>query len=333
MRGLLRPAAGLGFLLALTGCSGGDGDSSSDPAPARKPSPAAAPADTGYAPYVSATTPALTDTAGAPDTYNLAFVLSDGEGCTPMWDGAVAVDDAAIPTRLALLTGSGADLRVSFGGADGAELATVCDSAAELARAYGAALDAADAKKADFDIEGGALGDAGSVDLRNEAIALLQKERGDLEVSYTLPVMPAGLDEESLDLLASAEERGVEVATVNLMAMNYGEEFDGDMGAYAVTAAGAAHGQLMEVFGRTEAQAWEGLALTAMIGVNDVQGETFTPQDAAQVREFAESKGVGWVSMWATHRDRACQEGQSEECSGVDQEDGAFGEALGGSPR
>ncbi|MET8831783.1 chitinase [Streptomyces sp. NPDC004610] len=345
MRGLLRPAAGLGFVLAVaaggTGCSAGE-DDRTDAESSGKPSLSAPATDetaaeggnggsgTAYAPYVIATTPSLVDGAGAPQSYNLAFVLSDGKGCTPMWDGVVAIDDAAIPTRISMLTGSGADVRVSFGGADGEELAAVCGSAEELARAYGAALDAAGADKADFDIEGDDLGDAESVERRNEAIALLQSERAELEVSYTLPVMPSGLEEDGLDLLASAEEKGVEVHTVNLMTMNYGESFDGDMGDYAIEAAGAAHGQLMDVFGRTEAEAWGGMALTSMIGVNDVKGETFTVEDAGQVRGFAEEKGIGWVSMWAAYRDRACAQGQTTECSGVEQEEGAFGEAFGG---
>ncbi|MFE2039402.1 chitinase [Streptomyces sp. NPDC059477] len=330
MRALLKPAAGLGLVLALTGCSGeaeskGEG---TDPASAAKPSAAAD--GTAYAPYVIATTPSLVDGAGSPQSYNLAFVLSDGEGCTPMWDGVVAIDDAAIPTRVSMLTGSGADVRVSFGGADGDELASVCGSARELARAYGEALDAVDATKADFDIEGDDLGDTGSVGLRNEAIALLQEERAGLEVSYTLPVMPSGLDEGGLNLLASAGDHGVEVGTVNLMTMNYAESLGGDMGDYAVEAAGAAHAQLMEALGWSEAEAWRGMALTSMIGVNDVEGETFTVEDAGQVRAFAEEKGIGWVSMWAAYRDRACAEGQTTECSGVEQEEGAFGEAFGG---
>ncbi|MEU9333312.1 chitinase [Streptomyces sp. NPDC048290] len=330
MRGLLRSAAGLGVVLALAGCSAGGDDAPADTA---KPSVSSSPsAGTGpeYAPYVIATTPSLVDGAGSPQAYNLAFVLSDGKGCTPMWDGAVAIDDPAIPTRVSMLTSSGADVRVSFGGADGTELAAVCDSADELAQAYGAALDAVDATRADFDVEGDDLGDAAAVQRRNEAIALLQKERTGLEVSYTLPVLPSGLAEDGLELLGSAADAGVEVATVNLMTMNYGESFDGDMGDYAIEAAGAAHGQLMEVFGRTEAEAWGSLALTSMIGVNDVRGETFTVEDAGQVRAFAEERGLGWVSMWAAYRDRPCGAGQTTECSGVEQEEGAFGEAFGG---
>jgi chitinase len=77
------------------------------------------------------------------------------------------------------------------------------------------------------------------------------------------------------------------------------------------------------------------MALTSMLGQNDIETETFTLQDAAQVRKFAEEKGVAWVSMWATFRDRQCGDDSSADdaltsCSGVKQGDGAFGKAFAG---
>ncbi|HBF84734.1 MAG TPA: hydrolase, partial [Streptomyces sp.] len=148
--------------------------------------------------------------------------------------------------RAAALTGTGADLRVSFGGAAGTEAALACDSAEDLAGAYADALDAVGASKADFDIEGDALTDAASLTRRNEALALLQKER-DLDVTYTLPAMPDGLEDTGLAILQDADDQGVELSAVNIMAMNYGSTYDGDMGDYAEAAAEAAHGQLTDV--------------------------------------------------------------------------------------
>lgn len=337
-RYLGKSAAGLVCIcaLAVTGCSAGSADTT-DAAPRTpgQPSESSASTTTSYAPYVSATDASDNDAAGSPATYNLAFVISDGSGCTPEWNGTTALADSATKSRIAKLTQDGATVRVSFGGASGKELAASCDSASELAAAYGKALDAAGSNQADFDIEGDELTDSDSVDLRSEAIALLQEERGDLEVSFTLPVMPSGLDDDSVALLESANEHDVQVSTVNIMTMNYGESYGGDMGDYAVTSAKAAHAQLKEVFGTSGAAAWKGMALTSMLGVNDVENETFTVDDAVQVREFAEEKGVGWVSMWATFRDQECGDDSSADdaltnCSGVDQEDGAFGEALSG---
>ncbi|MBK3643071.1 chitinase [Streptomyces sp. MBT33] len=332
MRSFLKPAAGFTclFALATTGCSAASGPKTTGASPADDTASV-----TSYAPYVSAAEASATDSAGSPTTYNLAFVISDGSDCTPTWNGEDSLSDSAVKSRIARLRKAGRTVRVSFGGASGKELAATCGSATELAAAYGEALDAAGSAQADFDIEGDELTDSASVALRSKAIALLQKEREDLEVTFTLPVMPSGLDSDSLVLLESANKYDVQVGTVNLMTMNYGESYTGDMGDYALTSAKAAHAQLKKVFGLSDAGAWRGMALTSMIGVNDIKGETFTLSDAAQVRTFAEEKDIAWVSMWSTFRDRQCgstsaADDAATNCSGVHQSSGAFGEALAG---
>ncbi|MFF5623376.1 chitinase [[Kitasatospora] papulosa] len=316
--------------LACSACTtGGVADQAKGSAP---PPPAAT--RTAYTPYVSATTAAETDDAGSPDTYNLAFVTSEAAGCTPLWGGTAAVSGKAVAARVEALTATGADVRVSFGGAAGTEAALTCDSARELADAYADVLDAVGATKADFDIEGDALTDTASVTRRNEALALLQDER-DLDVTYTLPVMPDGLEDTGTAVLEDAADQGVEVSAVNIMAMNYSTSHDGDMGDYAESAARAAHDQLVDLLGLSRDAAWKALHITVMIGVNDVEGETFTLDDAASLRSFAARQGVGALSLWAAFRDRACASDEgtataSDRCSGVDQEAGAFAEALSG---
>ncbi|MCQ9135979.1 chitinase [Streptomyces hilarionis] len=349
MRSFLTPTAGVAclFALAVTGCSAGSGGTSAaapgaaartgggSPAPPDgSASPGAGAAGTSYAPYVSAVEASANDSAGSPTAYNLAFVINGDSACTPTWNGANAIGDPAVKSRVSKLTASGATARVSFGGASGTELAASCDSASALARAYGEALDAVGSTQADFDVEGDELTDADSVALRSQAIAALQKERPGLEVSFTLPVMPTGLDADSLALLASANTYDVQVSTVNLMTMNYGESYAADMGGYAITSATAAQAQLRKVFGSTDAGAWKGMALTSMIGTNDVAGETFSLADAAQVRAFAVEKGIAWVSLWSAFRDQQCSAADAAKrdaltnCSGVRQSSGAFAEAF-----
>ncbi|NEA68168.1 chitinase [Streptomyces sp. SID12488] len=353
MRRFLGSAAGFTCLVALTcaGCtSGSDSDTNGDTGsgsgaasatPSEQAQASASPSastasTTEFAPYVSATDANDNDSAGSPTAYNLAFVISDGTTCTPKWNGTTAIGDSAVKSRTAKLAATGGSVRVSFGGASGKELAEVCDSASALAKAYGAALDAAGSTQADFDVEGDTLTDSASVELRSKAIALLQKERTDLSVSFTLPVMPTGLDDDSVALLDSANNNSVQVSTVNIMTMNYGSDYKDDMGEYALTSAAATHDQLADIFGLSEEGAWQGMALTSMIGVNDVANETFSLADAAEVRAFAEEKGVAWVSMWSTFRDQECEDDVSSSddaatnCSGVSQDAGAFGVAFSG---
>lgn len=329
-------AAGAGFAALLLACSACATGTAADQGAASAPRPtttSTAPAATAYTPYVSATTAADTDAAGSPDTYNLAFVVADGDACTPVWGGSAAATDPAVLSRVAALTSSGADVRVSFGGAAGTEAALACDNSQELADAYGEVLDAVGATKADFDIEGDALTDTASVTRRNEALHLLQQER-DLDVTYTLPVMPDGLEASGTAVLDDAVAEDVDVSAVNIMAMNYSSSHDGDMSDYAEQAASAPHDQIADVFGLSDAKAWRALHITVMIGVNDVAGETFTLADAASLRSFARRQGAGALSLWAAFRDRPCTDEDTSEasdsCSGVAQAAGEFAEALSG---
>ncbi|MFI6687587.1 chitinase [Streptomyces sp. NPDC050485] len=338
MRSFLRgPVAGLGVLVALA-CAGCSTSPSPDPAPddtAQSPAPRASGSSTmPYAPYVSASTAAATDSAGSPVAYNLAFAIAAGGACRPAWDGTTPVGDSDVRARIAALKSKGTAVRVSFGGQAGKELAQTCHTPAQLAAAYRSALDAAGSTEADFDIEGPALTDAASVVRRAEAVALLQKERV-LKVTFTLPVMPTGLDGDGTALLKSAKKHGVNVSTVNIMTMSYGSSFGGDMADYAAQAATATHSQVQQALGLSPEAAWKSLALTSMIGVNDVKNETFTLDDAARVREFAAQKGIGWLSMWTTSRDQKCPHGHNsaaaqDNCSGVAQTPGAFASALSG---
>ncbi|MEV5939111.1 chitinase [Streptomyces sp. NPDC051994] len=334
MRRFLRVrVAGAAAVAALL-CAGCSAAPDAAPDVPERPVPPAA-LNSAYSPYVSATTATPTDAVGFPAVYNLAFAIAHGNTCRAVWDDDTAIVDQDVKDRAAALKKSGAAVRVSFGGQAGKELALTCRTPAELAAAYGTALDAAGSAEADFDIEGAALTDTASLTRRAEAIALLQKQRA-LKVTFTLAVLPTGLTPQGTALLTSAKEHGVKISTVNIMTMDYGPSFRGDMADYAARAATAAHDQLQKALGLSDAAAWQGLGITSMIGVNDVKGETFTLGDAAKVRKFAQDKGVGRLSLWVTYRDQKCPTNINSavaqaSCSGVDQRPGDFAKALSGS--
>ncbi|MFD4025715.1 cellulose binding domain-containing protein [Streptomyces sp. NPDC058576] len=263
--------------------------------------------------------------------FHLAFITSGG-GCAPLWGGVTGLGDDQVAQQIAALRGKGGDVRVSFGGAAGAELALNCSSADDLAAAYGKVVDAYDLTKVDFDIEGAALPDAAANTRRSQAIAQLQKKYPDLDVAFTLPVMPEGLTQPGVDLLADAEKNGVRVDAVNIMAMDYGPAYSDDMGTYAIQAATATQAQIKGVLGLSDAAAWQAVAVTPMIGVNDVVTEIFTVEDAGQLVKFAQEKGIGRLAMWSGTRDKACPGGPKPEadatCSSIDQEPLAFTKAF-----
>ncbi|RMB86212.1 cellulose binding domain-containing protein [Streptomyces shenzhenensis] len=317
------------------------------PAPTATPTPTATPSPTGstgtgtpagagFAPYVDTSLyPAFDLLASAAATgvkdYNLAFV-TDGGGCTPKWGGVTDLSGDGVAAQIGALRAEGGDVRVSFGGASGSELATTCSSADALAAAYGKVVDAYGLRKVDFDVEGGALPDTAANTRRAQAIARLQVQHPDLDVSFTLPVMPEGLTQDGVNLLADATSKGVRIDTVNIMAMDYGAAYSGDMGDYAEQAATATQAQIKSVLGLSDSAAWQAVAVTPMIGVNDVASEVFTVDDATQLVGFAESKGLGWLSMWSATRDKQCAGGSrptaDATCSSIVQDPFAFSKAF-----
>ncbi|MFG2278061.1 cellulose binding domain-containing protein [Streptomyces asoensis] len=290
----------------------------------------------GFAPYVDTSLYPAFDLLGSASAtgvkdYNLAFV-TDGGGCTPKWGGVTDLASDGVASQIGALRAKGGDVRVSFGGASGSELATTCSSAEALAAAYGKAVDLFKLTKVDFDVEGGALPDAAANTRRARAIAELQRQHPGLDVSFTLPVMPEGLTQDGVTLLSNAKANGVKTTTVNIMAMDYGPAYSGDMGTYAEQAATATQAQVKSVFGLSDAAAWKTVAVTPMIGVNDVASEVFTVDDATQLVAFAKSKGLGWLSMWSATRDRQCAGGAKNSadatCSSILQSDSAFSKAF-----
>ncbi|MEU3778562.1 chitinase, partial [Streptomyces sp. NPDC032472] len=289
-----------------------------------------------FAPYVDTSLyPAYDLLATADQTgvkeFNLAFITSGG-GCNPLWGGVTALGSDHVASQIAALRAKGGDVRVSFGGAAGSELALACSSAADLAAAYGKVVDAYGLTKADFDIEGAALPDTAANTRRAQAIALLQQKHPGLNVSFTLPVMPEGLTQPGIDLLANAKRNGVAVSAVNVMAMDYGPAYSGDMGGYAIQAATATQAQIKGVLGLSDAAAWKTVAVTPMIGVNDVASEIFTVEDATQLAGFARTKGLAWLAMWSGARDRQCPGGPKNSadatCSSITQSPLAFTKAF-----
>ncbi|MEU1183007.1 cellulose binding domain-containing protein [Streptomyces sp. NPDC005820] len=289
-----------------------------------------------FAPYVDTSLyPAFDLLAHASATgvkdYTLAFV-TDGGGCTPKWGGVTDLGSDGVAAQIGALRAKGGDVRVSFGGASGSELATTCSSTDALAAAYGKVVDAYRLTKVDFDVEGGALPNTAANARRAQAIAKLQRQHPGLDVSFTLPVMPEGLTQDGVTLLSDAKANGVKVDTVNVMAMDYGPAYSGDMGTYAEQAATATHAQVKSVFGLGDSAAWKAVAVTPMIGVNDVASEVFKVEDATQLVAFAKSKGLAWLSMWSATRDRQCPGGAKGSadatCSSILQGDAAFSKAF-----
>jgi hypothetical protein len=229
-----------------------------------------------------------------PKWVTLAFVL--GANGVPKFDGTMPLDAFAAATKK--IRAKGGDVRISFGGATGTELAVGIQDPDKLFAAYDSVVRAYDAKYIDLDIEGGSASDAASVSRRNAAMKRLQDAHPGLKIDYTLGVMPHGLDASGVKILLDAKKHGVKVNAVNIMNMDYGTKSK-DMGGDGIKAAQATKKQL-DTNGIDAC-----VGLTPMIGLNDTTPETFTIADARAVLEFAQkTPWINFVGFWALGRDR-----------------------------
>jgi hypothetical protein len=256
----------------------------------------------------------------------LAFIVADSSQNAatasptniPAWGGYTAYSAASgyrlndINTFRAL----GGDVVISFGGAANTELAEYITDTNRLQAAYQFVVTRYRATRIDFDIEGAADADTVSINRRSTVLAALQAAAAaagkTLQISLTLPVLPTGLDNNGLYVVESAVSNGVNLASVNIMAMDYGDGSapnpGGKMGTYAIQAATNLFSQLKSVYAaahitKTDAELWQMVGVTPLLGVNDVSDEIFDQTAATQLVAYATSQNLGMLGFWSLNRD------------------------------
>jgi chitinase len=308
---------------------------------------------TWFAPYVDTTLSpisAFQDPAVDPARQVvLGFVVAQPKsGCTPSWGGYYNLDQAAqslnLDSRIAEVRSRGGNVIVSFGGQANSELATTCSSVSKLTLAYSQVISRYGITTLDFDIEGTALDNTAAIERRAAALATLQRQakaKGKtLNVWLTLPVTTDGLAPDALSLVTSTLKAGVQVAGVNVMAMDFGTS-QRNMGTAVLNALTATHGQLDAVYhrfglGADPATAWNRMGVTVMIGQNDTAGENFTVGNARTLVTFARAHHLRRISMWSLNRDSQCGSSfavvgvHSNTCSGTNQAPLQFAKTFAG---
>jgi chitinase len=228
--------------------------------------------------------------------YTLAFLIPQS-GCTPEWE-----DDGsgvgAFESQISALQAAGGNVIISFGGADGGELAETCTSVSSLTAAYLNVVNTYGVTRLDFDIEGGTLSNTAATTRRDQAPASLQKEDPSVQVDFTLGVAPNGLPTgtgSEYALLQDAKTQGVNVSVVNIMTMDFydGQPVIND----ALSAAQATASQLAGLYGISTSAAYAKMGLTPIAGTND-DGAVFSQSNAQTLESFAASNGVQELSFW-----------------------------------
>ena len=263
-------------------------------------------------------------------TISLAF--ADGECGSERIGGR---DPAvAAPPNVAAFVRAGIDYIVSTGGAVGV---FTCGRDAGM-QAFIDHYDSPRLRGLDFDIEG--TQDAAVVEALVRRLVVVQQRRPSLRLSFTLATPAASdgsrasLNAQGQQVLAAIRSNGLRDYTINLMVMDFGAAVaancvvrDGvcDMAASARQAAENLH----SVHGVPYAQ----IALTAMVGVNDVAQNDTRPVDIEAIARFYGDKGLAGLHFWALDRDQPCERppmGASPLCSGMPQVSaGEFSRAAG----
>ncbi|MCB0924301.1 MAG: hypothetical protein KDB50_07125 [Mycobacterium sp.] len=288
-----------------------------------------------YAPYVDMggwPVPdllAISQSNGGGSLFTAAFMQATPDGKLA-WAGLNALEPGAdndqaraINQSIKDLQDAGGDVMISLGGAAGTSLAQWGAArgmtATQLADAYAEVIDTYGVTHLDFDIEGAAVAEQASIALHSQALKLLQQSKPEVQIWYTLPVLPSGLTADGLRVVDTALNAGVTLAGVNVMAMDYGESAAPtsgpnakSMGAYAIDSAESTYNQLTTLYG-THGQtfSYSQLGVTPMLGVNDITTEVFTLADAQLVEDYARTKGIGMLALWSVTRDTPGQLGVS----------------------
>jgi hypothetical protein len=301
-----------------------------------------------YAPYFETWTTnrisAVARRSGA-RYFTLAFIQSTGRrSCTPAWNGDPTQTMASgryVPDVATLRRRYGGDVVPSFGGysADHAltEIADSCHSLQRLATAYESVIRTYGVTRLDMDVEDRSLDNTPGIDRRNKALAEVERWAASqgrrLQISYTLPVTPAGLEANGLNVLRSAIRNHTRVAVVNIMTFDYYDGTTTDMGGAAISAARGLHRQLHALYPRRSSRAlWAMEGNTILPGIDDYPKKTEVTylSDARRLLRFSQSVGLGTLSIWAIQRDNGGCPGRidANNCSGIQQPAWAFSHLL-----
>ncbi|BCY15408.1 cellulose binding domain-containing protein [Actinoplanes sp. L3-i22] len=263
---------------------------------------------------------------GNVNSFSLAFVTA--AGCKASWFGAFDPRAKQFSDQIGAIRSAGGDVKVSFGGATGVELAQACTSTSALQAEYQAVVSAYNLKYIDLDIEGAASADTASINRRSTALAGLQKANPGLKISLTLPVLPEGLTADGLNVVKSAKSAGVDLDLVNIMAMDYGRSAQ-DYGDLAIQAVKSTKDQIKSIYGNSDAAAFKMVGVTPMIGKNDDSG-TFSQSDAKDLVAFANTNHLGFVSFWEMQRDKNACQGALFQCTNISQTAFEFSKIFAG---
>jgi chitinase len=256
----------------------------------------------------------------------LAFVNSADGVCAPKWGGfaqyGLLDKTIKIAERFKKINDANGVVSISFGGAGAglSQLATACKTKEELAKAYNEVIDTLKVKRIDFDIEGLNISDNTSIMRRLEALQIVKVTHPNINISFTLPILPTGLLENAGVLVKKAIKMGV-IDIINVMLMDYGYSYPANengahkMAAYSIQAIESLNTQIKAYIGsdddlkakfssQDDGNYYNRIGVTPMIGQNDITNEIFYIAGIRKFTQWCNQKGVIMTSEWSLNRDK-----------------------------
>jgi hypothetical protein len=264
----------------------------------------------------------------------MAFIQAATKGsCTVYWNGdtSLPISSSSFGSDINTIRAGGGDVIPSFGGyaADdaGTEIADSCTNVSSIAAAYENVITTYNLTRVDLDTEDNSLTNTAGIDRRNKAIKMVEDWAAangrTVQFSYTLPTTTSGLAPSGLAVLQNAVTNNARIDIVNLMTFDYYDNATHEMATDTENAANGLVNQLKTLYpSKTTAQLWALVGITEMPGIDDFgPAETFTTADATTVENWAVSKGISELSIWALQRDNGgcVGTGGQDDCSGTTQ--------------
>jgi chitinase len=252
--------------------------------------------------------------------FDLAFILANGGGCAPAWNGTDPVSgDTQVASVINEVRSGGGDVIVSAGGYNGTKLGQVCGSAASTAAAYQQVISAYGLHAFDFDLEEPEIENSAAIANELGAAQILQQNNPGLFISVTIPSISTGANYFGQQLLDEAKTLGFTPNDYTIMPFDGG--FNG--GSSQVSALQGFNAELVSTFGLSSSVAYAHEGFSGMNGRTD-SAEYFYQSDFQTVLSFAQSVGLGRYTFWSVNRDRECNPPSnngslSSECSSVTQ--------------
>lgn len=299
-----------------------------------------------FAPYVDltlSTVPRFQVLAANPSRHVvLGFILAGArDRCAPTWGGLATLDQAAtLNTWIRQAQVADEQVVVSFGGAEGSDLAVGCSDPTELEAAFESVVARYSLSTIDLDVEGPAALNSTVTARRAQAIAAVQRGRTTagkpLAVWLTMTVSPSGLGPDGVAAIQQMFAAGVKIAGVNVLAFDYGPLAGQTLLSASESALAGTATQLESLYrshhiGTGHDGVWPDLGATIMEGRTDTAGQIWSISDAQALYAFAVAHHLGRLSEWSLGRDQACSGARpqpSDSCSGVSQRPLEFSESL-----